>query len=312
MNRNLYTFSFKYFLYKYAIPFLFCIIIFLISFNIILEKFLIGNSTISGAYKVERLLHHDLENEIPILGSSRAEGSVYPDSLGKHIYNYGLAGVQDNVWIYFLEKELNKKHETPILINFDIDGLGYDNGDISYWMPNSWNKEIRSFFDNWTPKYLIPTIKYFGLFEQYFVSYMQDKLSLTGIANNGSLLERKVLLPEEFERLIIKRGKSELYFKNDSLLNIRLFQLLKKNNNREIVFFIPPYHESYLNSIKNYDSVITYLNLLEAIPMVSVLNYSHLKFSQNNYYNTTHLNYNGAMRFTNILKSDLINMGLIE
>jgi hypothetical protein len=137
-------------------------------------------------------------------------------------------------------------------------------------------------------------------------------LSLTGIANNGSLLEKKVLLPEEFERLIIKRGKSELYFKNDSLLNIRLFQLLKKNNNREIVFFIPPYHESYLNSIKNYDSVTTYLNFLEAIPMVSVLNYSHLKFSQNNYYNTTHLNYNGAMRFTNILKSDLINMGLIE
>ncbi len=312
MNRNLYTFSFKYFIYRYAIPFLLCIIIFLISFNFFLEKYLIGNSTISGAYKVERLLHQDLKSETPILGSSRAEGSVYPDILGSNIYNYGLAGVQDNVWIYFLEKELNKNHQTPILINFDIDGLGYANGDISYWMSNSLNKEIRPFFDNWTPKYLIPTIKHFGLFEKYFVSFMQEKMSITGIANNGALMETKVLLPTEFERLIIKRGKGKIYIKNDSLLNTRLLKLLKKNTKREIIFFIPPYHDSYLNSIENYDSVTSYLNILEKIPKVSVLNYSHLKFSQSNYFNTTHLNYQGAIKFTRILKSDLIKKGLIK
>lgn len=312
MKHNLYTSSFKSFLHKYTFPYLLSIFVFLISFNFILEKYIIGGSEVSGAYKVDRLLHEDFWAETPILGSSRAEGSIYPDGLGKNFFNYGLAGVQDNVWIYFLGKELEKKQETPILINFDLDGLGYDNGDVSYWLSNSMNNEIRVFFDEWKPIYLVPTIKYFGVFEKYFVSFLQEKVTVTGIINNGALLENKVLLPEEFDLLVKKRGKKKISFNNDSILHDRLFKMLKANTKREIVFFIPPYHESYLKSIKNYDSVLLFLQTLEDLPNVTVLNYSLFHFNQESFFNTTHLNYNGALKFTEIFKRDLVTKGLIK
>jgi hypothetical protein len=265
----------------------------------------------SGAYKVDRILYKDFILETPILGSSRAEGSIFPDSLGKNYFNYGLAGAQDNVWIYFLEKELEKKHTTPILINFDLDGLSYGNGDVSNWLSNSFKSDIRVFFDEWKPIYIIPTLKHFGFFEKYFANFLQEKFMVTGTINNGALLENKFLLPAEFEMLIAQRKKEDVIFKNDTVLYNRLMKLLMSNSTREIVFFIPPYHESYLKSIKNLNDALLFLKNLENIPNVTVLNYCSFKFGQKDYFNTTHLNYDGALKFTAILKRDLINKRLI-
>jgi hypothetical protein len=286
-------------------------IVFLISINYVLEKYVIGMSEGNGAYKVERLLNKNDKEETPILGSSRAEGSIFPDSLGKDFFNYGLAGVQDNVWIYFLKRELEKNHKTPILINFDLDGLGYDNGGVDYWLPNSMNSEIRVFFDNWKPIYWIPTIKYFGVFELYLVNYLQQKFMITGIMNRGALLEKKVLLPEEFDLLATKRVNTNIKFKNDTILLNQLLKILKANNQREIVFFIPPYHKSYLKSIENFDTALLFLKTLDQMDHVTVLNYCDLNFEQNKFFNTTHLNYHGAVMFTALLKKDLIKRGLI-
>ncbi|HEX5669372.1 MAG TPA: hypothetical protein VFX73_11245, partial [Chitinophagaceae bacterium] len=145
MKHNSYTSSFNKFMLKYGLPYLAVIIVSLWIIDMVFKKLIVANSSSTGAYKVERILSSDNRDENPIYGSSRAEGSFVPDSLGNNYFNYGLAGVQDNVWIYFLEKELAKQRKTPILINFDLDGLGYRNGDIGYWLFNSDDKNIREF-----------------------------------------------------------------------------------------------------------------------------------------------------------------------
>lgn len=290
---------------RYGYPFLGLIVIGLLVVDLIFRKLIIANSTGSGAYKVERILHTEHKDEIPIYGSSRAEGSFVPDSLGKTVFNYGLAGVQDNVWIYFLEQELSKKRTTPILINFDLDGLGYRNGDVAYWLFNSNNKDIRKFIDNWKMVYYLPVVKHMGFFEKYFVNYLQEKQNVTAFINKGAILEKKYLTPVEFSLLVKKREMDTVVFKNEPALYDQLKKLLSDTKGRKIYFIIPPYHPSYMKTILNYSEAAEYLKELAEYPNVEVLDYSKYPLEQQYFYNTTHLNYKGAMLFTAMVKKDL-------
>jgi ssDNA-specific exonuclease RecJ len=290
---------------RYGFPFLGITIVALIIVDLVFRKLIIANSTGAGAYKVERILNTDYKGEIPIYGSSRAEGSFVPDSLAAGVFNYGLAGVQDNVWIYFLEQELSKKRTTPILINFDLDGLGYKNGDVAYWLFNSNNKDIRKFIDNWKMVYYIPVVKHMGFFEKYFVNFLQEKRNVTAFINKGAILEKKYLTPEEFDLLVKKREMDTVVFKNEPALHDQLQKLLSDTKGRKIYFIIPPYHPSYMKSIRNYNDAAAYLKELADMPNVEVLDYSKYPLEQQYFYNTTHLNYKGALLFTAMVKKDL-------
>ncbi|HSF45877.1 MAG TPA: hypothetical protein VLA58_07680 [Chitinophagaceae bacterium] len=305
MKHNSSISSFNKFLLKYGYPFLGLTIIALLVVDLIFQKLIIANSTGAGAYKVERILHTSDSREIPIYGSSRAEGSFVPDSLAPTVFNYGLAGVQDNVWIYFLEQELAKKRTTPILINFDLDGLGYKNGDVAYWLFNSNNKDIRKFIDNWKMVYYIPVVKHMGFFEKYFVNFLQEQQNVTAYINKGAILEKKYLTPEEFEMLVRKRETDTTVFRNEPALQNQLHQLLRDTKGRKVYFIIPPYHPSYVKSIPNNHEAYAYLKVLDEFPNVEVLDYSKVPFEQQYFYNTTHLNYKGALLFTALVKKDL-------
>jgi hypothetical protein len=292
---------------KYGLPYLAVIIVSLWIIDTVFRKLVIANSSGSGPYKVERIMKTDYPNETPIYGSSRAEGSFVPDSLGNNYFNYGLAGVQDNVWIYFLEKELTKQRKTPILINFDLDGLGYRNGDIGYWLFNSNDKNIKEFIgDDWKMVYNIPVVKHMGFFERYFVTFLQERKNVTAFVNKGAILTTKYLTPEEFKVLAEKRERDTVFFRNETKLNVKLRSLLADTKGRKIYFIIPPYHPSYLKGIQNLPDAARYLDTLRTIPNVKVLDYSAYPLEQEYFYNTTHLNYKGALLFTAMVKKDLV------
>jgi len=308
MKHNSYISSFKTFLLRYGIPYMLIMAVMLFAVNFIFEKLIISETSGSGASKVNRILKHRSNDELVILGSSRAEGSIVPDSLDKHSFNYGLAGTQDNVWIYFLQEELKKNNRRPILINFDLDGLGYRNGDPLYWLFNSSNPIVRSFIDDWKPRYAIPVIKHMGYFERYISNFIQERHSVTEIINKGAILETKRRTPSEFNLLVQERKKEHLFFKNDKKLERELMLVLHNNKKRKIIFFIPPYHELYLKSIENYSEALSFLSVLDSIPNVRILNFSHFKMDNAYFYNTAHLNYNGALIFTKLIKDDVANL----
>ena len=133
-RQSLYIFSFSRFVLKAFV------VLFItgLAFDLLLEKFVIFKSEISGAYKIERILHEKHGNEIPIFGSSRAEGNIIPSMLDDDCFNYGISGAQANIWLFLLEKELAKNKSTPIVINFDLRGLTYSDGDVANYIPN-WN-----------------------------------------------------------------------------------------------------------------------------------------------------------------------------
>ena len=107
-KQNLYTSNFKEYLYRILLPLLLIVGCAGFIFSYFFEEKIIYKSQNGGAYKVNRILKETHPDEIPIFGSSRAEGGIIPDSLGSNYFNYGLSGSKYDVTLFFLEEECKK------------------------------------------------------------------------------------------------------------------------------------------------------------------------------------------------------------
>lgn len=304
-NPNSFTFNFKKFLFRIIIPVSVCIFIVGQLLNYAFEKFVILNSQVGGVSKVNRILIKTSLNEIPILGSSRAEGSFIPELLGDQYFNYGISGTQDDVTIFFLEEELKKKKETPVLVNFDLDGINFGLGDVGNYLYNSKNAEVQRLLgDHNNILYSVPFLKYHGKFESYVKYFLNEKLNLTKYTNKGGSFELNVLPAKKFDELVKEREAATTIFNNNLLLTENLCALLAKTT-RPIVFVIAPYHKSFFKNYRNRADAEKFLHNLAEYPNVRIINFSKVDYPDSLYLNTTHLNYLGAKIFTQQLKDSL-------
>ncbi|MFN5478580.1 MAG: hypothetical protein ACK48G_01255 [Chitinophagaceae bacterium] len=295
--------SFKSLLWKYIFPYLLLLAVGLVIVHLLFRNVIIAKTLSSGTAKVDRIKANNDPQEIPILGSSRAEGSFIPDSLGKNYFNYGMAGVQDDVWLYFLKIELSKKRETPIIINLDSDGLQRIQSGLIYWLFNTNDSTIQSFIGNeWRTIHYVPVVRNFGFFETHIANFVNEQLEITGSRNKGAILELKSLSKKEFDDAIEKRKATKMVVTNDPGIYSDLFKTLSSTNGRKVILVVPPYHKAYLNSIQNPELVNELHTQLDALPNVFVLDYSNLPLSDNLFYNTTHLNKSGAIVFNRVIK----------
>ena len=101
-KQNSYIFNFSKFIFILFIS----IIAIGYTLNHIFESNIIFKNKISGASKINRIINFSQIDEIPIFGSSRAEGSYIPSIISeKESFNYGISGTQSNIWLFFLETE---------------------------------------------------------------------------------------------------------------------------------------------------------------------------------------------------------------
>jgi len=247
-KQNLYIFNFSLFLLKIAT----IIMIIGFAFNLAFEEIVIFRSQINGASKVNRILSKTEKNEIPIFGSSRAEGNFVPSIIEReHCFNYGISGTQANIWLFFLEQELKKEKNTPIIINFDLGGLNYSDGNIGNYIPN-WSSMKNTLTNKGEFYYNIPFIKYYGQYERYFKFYINEKINLTKTTDNGGSFEKNKLTKSKFNELIYKRENTKSSFNlNKQLLS--KFNKLINSTSRNIILVVSPYHISYFNQFKNIE-----------------------------------------------------------
>ncbi|HQU99682.1 MAG: hypothetical protein JNK61_12885 [Bacteroidia bacterium] len=310
-QQSLFTSSFKLFLKTYLIP-VACIVIAAGGIlNYFFEQKIILGSSSNGAYKVNRIIHRPA-NEISILGSSRAEGAFIPSILSSHAFNYGLSGAQDNVMLYFLSEALKQQSTQPIIINFDPEGLNSSLGDLSNYIYNASYQPVRKLMGNaYEPWFAIPFFKYFGSFELYTKYYLNSKLQLTKVTDCGGNFEKNVLTPQKFASLIAERKNTTTTFKNDTALERDLINLLITNKVTPLVFVLSPIHNSYFVSYKNQSGFKTFIDSITQIPLVHFINMHH-SYPDSMFINTTHLNYNGAVVFSEQLKDSLQARGLLK
>ena len=304
--------SFSRFFFKILLPLVLIISASGLLFNYLFEKRVILKSDICGAYKVNRIITETYPNEIPIFGSSRAAYGFIPDSLGGNYFNYGLAGTNYDVTLFFLEHECKKSKTTPwIILNFDLDGLTYSLGDVSNYILNASDPGVRQLLGTEYKSYFrIPFVKYFGRYETYFRLLLSNRIELTKFTNKGASLEKNVLPQKEFNQLVVERKNSQATFKNDPVLQKRLIDVINAHPARTFVFVVSPYHSSYFERFANIGEARGFLASLSAMKNVKVFDFSHMNLPDSMFLNTTHINYKGAMVFNHQLRDSLASIGI--
>ncbi len=276
-------------------------------FNYFFEQQVIFKSEIGGAYKVNRIIKETHADEIPIFGSSRAEGCYIPDSLGSNYFNYGLSGTKYDVTLFFVEEECKKQKNNPwILLNLDLDGLLYGQGDIANYIPNADYPPARALIGaEYKPYFKIPFVKYYGRFENYFRLLLSGKIELTKFTNKGAALEKNSLLPEQFNQMVRDRETTPTTFVTESKLKTRLRQTISRYSDRKFVFVVAPYHSSYFTLYENMQDAQRFIQELRSYKNVTVFDFSRLPMADSMFMNTTHINYKGATLFNRYLRDSI-------
>jgi hypothetical protein len=306
------TSSFRRFLFRILLPLVLVIGVAGLLFGYWFERAVIFSNPGCGAYKVSRIIHETHPGEIPIFGSSRAEGCMLPDSLGPRFFNYGLSGTRYDITLFFLEEECRKQKTTPwILLNLDLDGLLRAPGDIANYIPNCSYAPVRELLGTeYRPYFSIPFLRYYGRFETYVRAYMTGRIELTKVTNKGAAIEKNELPRAQFDALVAERRSTPTTFVTDTALKQKLFSLITTHPQRRFVFIVAPYHSSFFDKYQNPADLSAFMAALKALPNVSLLDYSRLPLADSQFLNTSHINFKGAVPFNHLLRDTLAVMGV--
>ncbi len=298
-----YIFSFKnYFVFVFGV----IIAVFLTGYFVTsqFEKHIILSSQISGPYKVNRIIS-EMDNTIPIFGSSRAEGSFVPSLISENCFNFGLSGTQDDVILFMLKEELSKNKNEPILINFDLDGMNYSIGDIGNYLYNISNENVKLLLkDEYSPIYSIPIVKYYGKYDRYISAYLKEKESFGRKTDNGGVYYSQLRTEKYFNTLVEERIQTKTVFRNDKTLENEFYKLVESTN-REIIFIVSPNHYSYYINFSGIDEINKFTKRYSELSNFHFLDFGKVDFPDSLFFNTTHLNYDGAVLFSEMLADSL-------
>jgi len=299
--------SFRRFLLRILLPLLLITGAVCVAGDYLFRERVVFNCELCGAYKVNRMINEVHAAEIPVIGSSRAEGGFIPDTLGTNYFNYGLSGTRFDVALFLLQQECRKpKPGVPIIIELDLEGLYYETGDVAYYIPNAGDAYVRRLMGkSYEPYFTVPLVRYYGRFENYYRDYLNNKLQLTRAANKGAALEKNVLTPAEFGRLVAQRKSERSTFYVDAALADSLRTLIAAHKERTFIFVVAPYHSSYYSSFKDIGPADSFMSMLRAYSNAVVLDYGQMPLGDSLFFNTSHVNYQGAIAFSHALRDTL-------
>lgn len=275
---------------------------------IIFEKTLFEKSDTLAYEKISRFYSLNNQDGIVIFGSSRAEGNFIPSLLGENskTYNYGLPGTGNKMWYYMLLDELDNSISHKVIINIDLQkkpiAVGEDYN-YNYYLKLPKNTKLYSSLDIKTKTSLIPyPFYYFGTIKGFISESLKDHISLTAKTDNGFKGNTNSISQVQFDEIINNSEAIQVQFKEELWRN--LFNRISESND-EVFFVLTPTFPRYLEKIDftNFKKNITKLS--EKYSNIKFYDFSNSIKNQNLFYDPNHLNYRGAMKFSNILKDSL-------
>ena len=283
-----------------------------------LNLWLIRASSGNDAYKMERFFSEAVEDEIPVLGSSRALGHFVPTALGTNVFNYGISGSGIGETLFLLKDLVRRKPSGLILVNVDPWGFGAFDDAKAVFRGNytlaAFSQDVRKRLPpgvvsvaDW-----LPGIRFQGRLRANLANLMNARKSVTKRIDRGAVL------------LTTSRTKEEWAYLDQTLRPTRfvppspdcragldeIVRLVAAHGGHlRVVFVIGPCSPSWRRKFENADDLrtwaLSFADEMSGQPISVIDLFSDTDFATEEFADATHLNCDGAVRFSSELKRRL-------
>jgi hypothetical protein len=252
--------------------------------------------------------------KIAIYGSSRAWMHINPaiieDSTALPAYNFGIDG--HNFWLQELRHlKVMEMSTTPDIIIHSVDVFTLEKRPKLYnkeqFMPFMlWDFEVYRYTKTYQgyqmADYFLPLVRYRNL-----TTYRFNDENLNTIKRNKGFFGLQRTWNGDLEQARSKWGNYTVQFDQETLVHYNEFLLdCNRRGIKVIMVYTPEYTEGQ-SFVLNRNEVIEKFRAFASAHNIPFLDYSDCRLSheKDNFFNTSHLNNNGAERFSRMLAHDL-------
>lgn len=275
---------------------------------------LIFSSTNTTTYKMYRLFNEERSGEIPILGSSRAEAGFAPSELSPSAFNYGLSGSGQWETLLHLKAVCSRKDARLVIINLDPWGIGGKVGFQGNYL-FAYGSPVLKEYENQVKVAFVdrcPGFRLYGKLRNNLASCLNSVTAATKKIDNGAILQRLSRNPTEWEYIISKCPAQKFNLNKQTWNEYK--RVLAANQNVKVVFVVSPVSPPWWERFSGKAELSAFLVEASKIKNVAVLDMcsSNInKYDLSCFMDLTHLNENGARRFSRELKAALERKGIL-
>ena len=297
--------SFNDFLLRYFLPLVGGFVVCALAADLVWSKAVLERTKHSDVARIRRAIEND-DNRMAIHGASKARAAYIPSLLRVPAYNYGMDESSQAVANALIELELDKENSTaPILLDFPLfwfTGIGNEMKFVPFGrIPVV--RELMTDAGKWKIRYLVPGLRFFGSFDWNLKELLTENIELTRRIEDG-FTYRLTPVPwsrESFDSAVQRRLNTSVYYHEIESQRLRLENLIDEHSNRHFFIVISPYHPSFFRSYEGLPEAHRFLSDMEKRSNVTVLDYSRVDYADELFTDSTHLNEEGAKRFSNTL-----------
>lgn len=282
--------------------FLFCVTCCLFLLFDWCERSLILSSENSESAKINRIIKEVNVDEIPIFGSSRALGNYAPSVLSPHCFNYGLNGTGMPVLFFFLNKELKKNKQGPIIVNIDPWGGEDQLGNIrNYTILNDSDTDIQALLPVGERSFSrrVPGLRFFGRLCSDVAAWVNGRKNVTRRVDHGAELLLQSCDEAEWNRLVRQMPPyrftlSEKAFSDWSAL------LASLPPSRFVILVVSPVTGEVSDSFVDKEELTIFLKHCAEFKNVYVFDFMKVEecLARKYWSDMTHMNESGALIFS--------------
>ncbi len=263
-----------------------------------INKWLIIHSPSSSRYKAYRMFVEKPQGEIPLLGSSRALGNYVPSLLSPCVFDYGISGSGMYETLFLLREALKNPSPGVILVNLDPWGFHGEyktslQGDYCLALTNpEVRKTVPHDFSD-----LIPGIRFHGLMRQNLTTYLDGQMALTRKVDQGAAL------------ILQSRNEKEWAFINAKITDTTFschpswwaeIDKLVVTPEHPIIWIVAPIAPHWREHYDGREKMKAFLATIATRPNMFVIDLfdETADYTEAEFVDPTHLNIQGATRFT--------------
>ena len=288
------------------------VVVALLCANDALNCYLVFSNENSNSYKIQRLFSPPENDEIPILGSSRAEAGFAPTEISKNAFNYGISGSPARETVFHLKEVLSRPGRTLVIVNLDPWGLGKGifRGDYRFVADYPLVKS--------EPMIQVPIadrflgFRFYGKTRSNLAECINSHIAATKTMERGAILQRFSRSKAEWKYIISKCEPQG--FTCDEETKLMLTDTLMSNMRHEVVFVVSPIARPWVERFTGVENLVELEEWLSRFPHVHVIGFANTSegYELSEFMDLTHLNEKGARRFSREIRERLVSLGLMQ